>query len=98
MVFYPPTWLPAIPQDLSALGTVGDFVLHGESESAFNQSATDSSVLVSALDPNKSRTSQQLADDVETLAAALARELKWSPNEPAQDGKVIAILSENSVR
>ncbi|KAF3015945.1 nrps [Neopestalotiopsis sp. 37M] len=97
MVFYPPTWLPAIPQDLSALGTVGDFVLHGESESAFNQSATDSSVLVSALDPNKSRTSQQLADDVETLAAALARELKWSPNELAQDGKVIAILSENSV-
>ena len=98
MVFYPPAWLPAIPEDLSAFGTVGDFVLGGESELPSSPSRDESPVLVSA-QGDRSKTAGQLVRDVEDLAAALAQNLKWSPNESDDQGdRVIAILSENTVR
>jgi hypothetical protein len=98
MVFYPPAWLPAIPGDLSAFGTVGDFVLGGESEPSFNPSRDESPVLVSA-QGDRSKTAGQLVRDVENLAAALAQDLKWSPHESGEDSdRAIAILSENTVR
>jgi hypothetical protein len=96
MIFYPPSWLPALAQDLSTVGTVGDFVLRGALGPA-SEPAVDAPVLVSA-HTQKSKTPRQLAEDVEVLATALAHDLQWSPNEPAQGGKVIAILSENTVR
>ena len=98
MVFYPPAWLPAIPQDLSAFGTVGDFVLGGESEPSFGPSPDESPVLVSA-QGDRSKTAGQLVRDVENLAAALAQDLKWPSNESVDHGdRVIAISSENTVR
>lgn len=96
MIFYPPSWLPAITEDLSTTGTVGDFVLRGSLATAA-EPAVDTPVLVSA-HTQKAKTPRQLAEDVEALATALAHDLQWSPNEPAQGGKVIAILSENTVR
>ncbi|KAI5468183.1 putative AMP dependent ligase/synthetase [Mariannaea sp. PMI_226] len=95
MIFHSPSWLPPVTQDLSKIGTVGDFVLRGQLN-AGSKPVADDSVLVAA-DASKSRNIQQLADDVEALAAGLAYDLQWSPNEPAQGEKVIAVLSENSV-
>lgn len=98
MIFYPPSWLSAIKEDLSTAGTVGDFVLRGLPGSTTPKPAADEQItLVSAL-TQKSKTNRQLAEDVEALATGLARDLQWSPNEPAQGGKVIAVLSENTVR
>jgi hypothetical protein len=97
MIFHPPSWLPAIPQDLSTVGTVGDFVLRGPPGTS-SKPTLDTPVLVSA-DTQRTKTPQQLAEDVEALATALAHDLQWSPNAPpAQGDKVIAILSENTVR
>lgn len=91
MIFHPPSWLPAIPQELASAGPVGDFVLHKLPGTASEQKA-----LVSAI-TQKGKTHQELAEDVEALAAGLAHDLEWAPNEPAQGGKVIAVLSENTV-
>ena len=96
MIFYPPSWLPAITQDLSTTGTVGDFVLRGSLSTA-SEPTVNTQVVVSA-DAQKIKTPRQLAEDVEALATALAHDLQWSPNEPALGGKIIAILSENTVR
>ncbi|KAK5657867.1 hypothetical protein OQA88_2415 [Cercophora sp. LCS_1] len=100
MIFHPPAWLPAISNDFSSLGTVGDFVLAGQPDGeCFNPSPAESAVLVVA-QGDESKTAGQLARDVEALAAALAHDLKWSPNEelaPGEGEKVIAILSENTV-
>ena len=95
MIFTPPSWIPAIAHNLSELGTVGDFVLQGSLGNASGP-RVDEPTFISAL-TQKQKTPRQLAQDVEALAAGLAHELQWSPNAP-QDGKVVAILSENSVR
>ncbi|KAI0124121.1 hypothetical protein BJ170DRAFT_703556 [Xylariales sp. AK1849] len=95
MIFQPPSWLPAITQDLSELGTIGDFVLRGPLGVA-SEPEVESPVLVSA-HTQKSKTPRQLTEDVEALAAALAHDLQWSSNEPAQGSMVIAILSENTL-
>ncbi|RDL36336.1 Uncharacterized protein BP5553_05688 [Venustampulla echinocandica] len=95
MIFHPPSWLPAITQELSTVGTVGEFVLRGPLSTA-SKPAVDAPTLVSAV-TQTTKTPRQLAEDVEALASGLAHDLQWSPNEPAQGGKVIAILSENSV-
>ncbi|KAH8660630.1 putative AMP dependent ligase/synthetase [Xylariales sp. PMI_506] len=95
MIFYPPSWLPALQQDLSTTGTIGDFILRGplaESE----ETTIDTTVLISA-QTNETKTPRQIAEDVEALATALAHDLQWSVEEQGQDGKVIAILSENTL-
>jgi hypothetical protein len=79
------------------VGTVGDFVLRGPLKDSSSDAAADKLVLVSA-QTGKTKSSRQLAEDVETLATGLAHDLQWSPNEPSSQGpKVIAILSENTV-
>jgi len=97
MIFHPPSWLPPITEDLSTVGIVGDFVLHGLTGSTTLESAVDEPITLVSAPTQKSKTNRQLAEDVEALAAGLARDLQWSPNEPAQGGKVIAVLSENTV-
>jgi hypothetical protein len=94
MIFYPPSWLPSIEQDLPSTSTIGDFVLRGSTIAS--ETSLDTTVLVSA-HTQKTKTPRQLAEDVEALATALADDLQWSPNEPTEGGKVIAILSENTV-
>lgn len=89
MIFEPPTWLPAITQDLSTVKTVSEFVLRGLVDA-------DAPVLVSAA-TQQTRSPRQYAKNVEALAAGLANELQWTPNERAEGGKVVAILSENTV-
>jgi len=97
MIFHPSSWLPAITEDLSTVGTVGDFVLRGLPGSTASEPSPDEPItLVSAL-TQKSKTNRQLAEDVESLATGLGRDLQWSPNEQAPGGKVIAVLSENTV-
>ncbi|KAL4912840.1 hypothetical protein BDW62DRAFT_215999 [Aspergillus aurantiobrunneus] len=93
MIFYPPSWLPAIPLDLASAGPVGDFVLHRLPGTASEPGTLDQKALVSAI-TQKGKTHRELAEDVETLAAGLAHDLQWAPNEGA---KVIAVLSENTV-
>ncbi|ETS86314.1 hypothetical protein PFICI_00142 [Pestalotiopsis fici W106-1] len=95
MIFTPPSWLPAIEQDLSKVGTVGDFALQGTLGNASGP-RVDEPTFISA-STQKERTPAQIAQNVEALAAGLAHELQWSPNAPAQGGKVVAILSENTV-
>ena len=99
MIFYPPTWLPAIPQDLSAAGTViGDFVLRGglSANGETPAASGDDQIFISAA-TQEILSRRQALEDVEALAAGLAHELKWVPNEPAQGGKVVAILCENTI-
>jgi len=96
MIFHPPSWLPAITEDLSTAGTVGDFALRGLPSTASEPAVDEPITLVSAI-TQKTKTNRQLAEDVEALAAGLAHDLQWSPNEPARGGKVIAVLSENTV-
>ncbi|KAM0343555.1 hypothetical protein ACHAPU_008450 [Fusarium lateritium] len=91
MIFLSPPWLPPVTRDTRGMGTVGDFVLRGPLDAS-----ADGPVLVSS-DSTASKTIKQLADDVEALAAGLAHDLQWSPNESVQGGKVIAILCENTV-
>lgn len=88
--------MPAIPQDLASAGPVGDFVLHRQPGTASEPGASEQRALLSAV-TQKGKTHRELAEDVETLAAGLAHDLQWAPNEPAQGGKVIAVLSENTV-
>jgi len=92
MVFLPPSWLQPVASDLSRIGTVGEFVLRDRPNAPL-----EDTVLISS-DSSASKSTKQLADDVEALAAGLGHDLGWSPNEPVQGGKVIAILSENTVR
>ncbi|KAL4874713.1 hypothetical protein BJY04DRAFT_203322 [Aspergillus karnatakaensis] len=92
MIFTPPSWLPAIPEGLATATTVGDFVLRGQPDTPRD----DLKVLVSAT-TQASKTPAQIAEDVEALAAAFSQELQWSPNEPVQGGKVVAIWSENTI-
>lgn len=96
MKFYPPSWLTPIPQDLSGLGSIGDFVLRGQHDAA----VSDPAILISADDEKDVKTPQQLAEDVENLAAALAQDLEWAApaSVSADGGRVIALLSENTVR
>lgn len=65
---------------------------------ASQEPAVDESITLVSAATQKTKTNQQLAEDVEALAAGLAEDLGWSPNEEAtQDEKVIAVLCENSV-
>jgi hypothetical protein len=96
MIFYPPSWIPAIPQELASAGPVGDFVLHRLPGTALEPGASEQKTLLSAA-TQKGKTHPELAEDVETLAAGLAHDLQWAPNEPAPGGKVVAVLSENTV-
>ncbi|KAK6853651.1 AMP dependent ligase/synthetase [Apiospora arundinis] len=95
MKFYPPSWLTPIPQDLSGLGSIGDFVLRGQHDAA----VSDPAILISADDEKDVKTPQQLAEDVENLAAALAQDLEWAApaSVSADGGRVIALLSENTL-
>lgn len=95
MKFYPPSWLTAIPKDLSGLGSIGDFVLRGKQD----VEASNPAILISADDEKDVKTPKQLAEDVENLAAALARDLAWAAPASASAGNssVIALLSENTV-
>ncbi|KAH6649109.1 putative amp dependent CoA ligase [Truncatella angustata] len=95
MIFHPPSWLPAIAQNLTELGTISDFVLRGPPGVA-SESELEPPVLTSA-DAQKSKTPRQIAKDVEELAAGLAHDLQWSPNVDLPGGKVVAILSENTL-
>ncbi|RDW86487.1 uncharacterized protein DSM5745_03129 [Aspergillus mulundensis] len=95
MIFHPPSWLPAIPEDLSKVGTVGEFVLRGPSSA--QESATESKNPLVSADGTKRKSYRQLAEDVEALAAGLAQELQWSSNESAQGDMIIGIWSENTV-
>jgi hypothetical protein len=97
MIFYPPSWLPPITEDLSTVGTVGDFALRGSVSTTSRPAAFDEPTFISA-NNRKTKSPRQISEDVEALAAGLAHEFQWSPNEPAQNGKVVAILSENTVR
>lgn len=97
MIFQPPSWLSAGDQDPSAQGTVGDFVLRGAIGTP-SADRLDEPVLISAHAPaERTKTVRQLAEDVEALATGLANDLGWSSNEANGSGKVIAILSENTV-
>lgn len=96
MIFYPPSWIPAIPQELASAGPVGDFVLHRLPGTASEPGISEQKALLSAV-THKGKTHRELAEDVEKLAAGLSHDLQWAPNEPAQGGKVIAVLSENTV-
>ncbi|KAK8110189.1 AMP dependent ligase/synthetase [Apiospora kogelbergensis] len=95
MKFYPPSWLTAIPKDLSGLGSIGDFVLRGKQD----VEASNPAILISADDEKDVKTPKQLAEDVENLAAALARDLAWAAPASASAGNssVIALLSENTL-
>ena len=95
MIFHPPSWLPPISKTLSTATTVGEFVLRGDPH---KQEDDEPITLVSAA-TQKTKTNRQLAEDVEALAAGLANDLGWSPNEETTQvpGKVIAVLCENSV-
>ncbi|KAL4906202.1 hypothetical protein BDW74DRAFT_167361 [Aspergillus multicolor] len=95
MIFTPPSWLPAITEDLSKVGTVGDFVLRRPAGNE-DQAKDSRNPLVSA-DGTKTKSYQQLVEDVEALTAGFAQELQWPANEPARSDKVIGIWSENTV-
>ena len=93
MIFQPPPWLPTISKSLSSASTVGEFVLKG----AAQEQVDDESITLVSAATQKTKTNRQLAEDVEALAAGLASDLGWSPNETTQGEKVVAVLCENSL-
>ncbi len=92
MMFQPPSWLPPIPKDLTTASTVGEFSLRG-----IHGAAQDDPITLVSAATQKTKTNRQLAEDVEALAAGLAEDLGWSPNDATRGGRVIAILCENSL-
>lgn len=96
MIFQPPSWLPSISKDSPTSSTVGEFVLRGAHGAVQEPADHDLITLISAA-TQKTKTNRQLAEDVEALAAGLANDLGWSPEEATPEGKVIAVLCENSL-
>jgi hypothetical protein len=92
MVFLPPSWLPDITAQIPPATNVGDFVLAG-------RRATGSTRLpLVCAETGKRYTADEIGEKVEILARALCQDLGWSPNHGSAQEKVVAILSENSVR
>jgi hypothetical protein len=93
MVFIPPSWageLPAIPDNIP----ISEFMLNDrygrnplrESRDPFTCGIT-----------GKSYSGPQVAERVDHLARALAKEFNWAPNKGTEWDKTLAVFSVNTV-
>ncbi|KAK3934811.1 hypothetical protein QBC46DRAFT_453931 [Diplogelasinospora grovesii] len=91
MVFLPPCWVPDITPRIPARVNVGDFVLNGRREGA--------SVRPPLVDASTGRTctTEEMSENVDTLAAALHQDLGWSrDDERSAEAKVVGVVCLNS--
>lgn len=92
MVFLPPCWVSDISPQIPARVTVGDFVLDGRCKRA--------SVRPPLVDASTGRTctTEEIAENVDILAAALQEDLGWSrDDENSAEAKVVGVVCLNSV-
>lgn len=93
MVFYPPAWvpeLPYVPDDVP----ICDFMFdekHGRAP--VNSSKHPFTCGLSG----RTYSASKVAERVDFLARALAKEFNWNPNQGSEWDKVAAIYSLNSV-
>ncbi|KAL9474315.1 hypothetical protein ACSS6W_008695 [Trichoderma asperelloides] len=87
MVFLPPCWVSDISPQIPARVTVGDFVLDGRCKRA--------SVRPPLVDASTGRTctTEEIAENVDILAAALQEDLGWSrDDENSAEAKVVGVI------
>lgn len=95
MPFYPPSWVPQLPQDPPDSITIEQFMLDenygrhplGYSNNPFTCGLT-----------GKTYTSLEVKDRVDYLARGLAKELGFQVNKGTEWDKVIAVFAVNTVR
>ncbi|PTB37960.1 putative NRPS-like protein biosynthetic cluster [Trichoderma asperellum] len=92
MVFLPPCWVSDISPQIPARVTVGDFVLDGRRKRA--------SVRPPLVDASTGRTctTEEIAENVDILAAALQQDLGWSrDDENSAEANVVGVVCLNSI-
>lgn len=93
MVFYPPSWVPKLPEISDTL-SIPDFMLdekHGREKYSASKDA-----YVDGLSGKKVTATQQ-RDRVAVFARALAKELGWKVNEGTEYDKVCNIFALNTI-
>lgn len=93
MVFLPHSWVGALPNPPDAI-TIGEFMLDEKNGRHAISSSRDPYTCGMS---GRTYSTAQVAQRVEALAAALAKEFGWSPNQGSEWEKVVAIYSFNSV-
>ena len=94
MIFNTPSWTPQLSIPIPESNLVGDFVM--ERDHKLYRWSDDAPSIVCALS-GKSYNMREIRDQVSYLSRGLAKRLAWSPNKGSPRGKVVGILSYNTV-